>query len=337
MKKTTRNILIISACCMGAGALISAAGIAAGGWFGFQISRDGIHSASSQSEPYTLEKTKLDDFSSIKLNIQSQADIEFLSSEDEFCYLEYTLSGDNAKPVWGISDGTLSFEQSSSFDTGFVFGGFSLSSDPSSPIIRLYIPEGKEFSDITIYNSYGNVKIDTLLSDTLTLDLDSGDLDMKNLSAGTADVSLDFGDLDMAGCRFTELNVETDSGNIEAEDTTADTIVLINSFGDSTLKNTIVRSADLTAESGSLYLEASGLESLTGTNEFGDTTFVLPDGPDSYSYDLRTEFGEISFSGDMPGRLISDDIGEMSYINSESGNKKIEFTAESGDIEILGK
>ena len=47
MKKATRNILIISACCMGAGVLAAAAGLAAGGWFGIQITRDGIRSASS--------------------------------------------------------------------------------------------------------------------------------------------------------------------------------------------------------------------------------------------------------------------------------------------------
>ncbi len=92
MKKATRNILIISACCMGAGVLAAAAGLAAGGWFGIQITRDGIRSASSDNEPYILKKTKLDNFSEIKIDIGSEADIELPPVRRQFL-LPGILSG----------------------------------------------------------------------------------------------------------------------------------------------------------------------------------------------------------------------------------------------------
>lgn len=333
MKKTTRNILIVSACFMGTGILAAAAGIAAGGWFGIQITRDGIHSSSSEREPYKLEKTKLDDFSSIKIDIGSEADIKFVPSDDEYCYLEYTLNGNEAEPRWDVTDDTFTLKQNGVIATGFFLVGsdFSWRSDP---VIRLYIPRDTAFSDIDIYNDYGNVSIGGLSADTLTLNLDSGDLDMENLSAVAADIYLDYGNLTMKSCRFTDTRVETDSGSIVAEDTVTDTLSLTNSYGDSTLKNTTVRSAELTVESGDLYMETSGLETLTGTNEYGDTTLVLGDDIKSYSFDLLTEYGEISFSGDVPDRLISRDGSEMSYTADAKGDKKIQFTAESGDIEI---
>lgn len=317
MKKTTKTILIVSACFMGAGILAAAAGVAAGGWFGLQITRDGIRSSSSSSEPYRLEKTKLDKFTSIKIDIGSEADIEFVPSDDGQCYLEYTLNGNDAEPVWNITNSTFTLKQNGVMATGLFFAGSDFSEN-SAPVIRLYIPDGASFSDIDINNDYGNIDLNSLSADTLTL-------------------NLDYGDLDMNGCHFTDAEIKTDSGSIEAEDTAADTLLLTNNYGDSTLKNTTLRSADLTVESGDLYLEADGLETLTGMNEYGDTTFVLGDAVENYTFDLLTEYGEISFSGDVPGRLISQDGSEMSYTSEAEGNKKIAFTAESGDIKIQTK
>lgn len=48
MKKTTKIILISSLCFMGTGALLTGAGMAAGGWPGFVITHDGIHSYSTR-------------------------------------------------------------------------------------------------------------------------------------------------------------------------------------------------------------------------------------------------------------------------------------------------
>ena len=238
--------------------------------------------------------------------------------------------------MWDVRNHTFTLNQKGVMSTGFFVTGSDFSK-LSGPVIRLYIPEGAAFSDIEIYNDYGDVSISGFSSDTLTLNLDSGDLNMNTISAGTADIYLDYGDLDMNGCTFTDSEIETDSGEIEAEDTVTDTLLLSNNYGDTALKNTTVRSADLTVESGSLYMEAQGLETLTGVNEYGDTTFVLKDDITNYSFDLVTEYGEISFSGDVPGRLLSHDGSEMSYTADAEGNKKIAFTAESGDIEIQTK
>ena len=354
MKKTTRNILIISACCMGAGLLSAAAGIAAGGWFGIQITRDGIRSASSENEPYILKKTKLDNFSNINVDIGSEADIEFLPSEDNSCYLEYSLDGNGAEPVWNVSGDTLTVSQKGVISSG-IFLDMGFQSRLSDPVIRLYLPEGAAYSDIDISSDFGSMDISGFSADTLTLNLEYGDLDMKDISSATADIYLDFGNLDMEnitvdtseiyldygdlgikGCSFTDTEITAASGTIETQDTSIDTLILTDNYGDVSLQSMTVRSADLTIESGSLYFAANGLETLTGVNEFGDTIFILSDAAD-YSFDLVTEFGDITFSGDIPGRLNSRDAGEMTFISDGKADKKIEFTAESGDIQIHEK
>ena len=50
-----------------------------------------------------------------------------------------------------------------------------------------------------------------------------------------------------------------------------------------------------------------------------------------------TEFGEITLSDDIPGRLSSPATGEMSFTSDGGREKTIEFTAESGDIQVHEK
>ena len=67
MKRRTKRILIFSLSCMAAGALLTGAGWLAGGYPGFAYTRDGIVSASASAEPYTMEKTALDDLTSVEI------------------------------------------------------------------------------------------------------------------------------------------------------------------------------------------------------------------------------------------------------------------------------
>lgn len=63
---------------------------------------------------------------------------------------------------------------------------------------------------------------------------------------------------------------------------------------------------------------------------------MLSDAQD-YAYDLVTEFGKITLSDDIPGRLSSPGTGEMTFTSDGSREKTIEFTAESGDIQVHEK
>ena len=314
MKKSTKTILIVSVCFMGAGILLAGAGIASGGWPGFRLTREAIRSASSDSEPYVLEKTKLDSFSNINIELESEADIKILPSEDASCYLEYTLDGNYDKPVWTVANDTLQICQQDSGINGIHFFSPRASFELSTPQIRLYLPTELALADVNIYDSYGDLDITDISSDTMTLHLDYGDIKISGSTSAKAEITTEYGD-------------------IEFEDSTLESLDLTNEYGDCTLKNMTVKSAALTAEAGDLYLEAKNLETLSGLNEYGDTTFVLLDDIDTYSLDLTTEYGEISLPDETSGKLVSD-YSEMSCTSNVPGNKKIEFTAESGNITI---
>lgn len=317
MKPLTKKILILSTCLMGAGVLLTCAGIAAGGWPGFKITRNGLRSSATQRQPYILEKTQIGSFSSLDINIGSEADIILEPSDDDHFYLEYTLDGDYNEPSCKISNGTLHFTHG---DTGAVvngvyFFGPGTDSENITPEIRLYIPEGLKLSDLTVYNDYGNLSI-------------------QQIKAEHADINLDYGDMDLTDSTFASADIDISAGDFEADASSVDELSFINEYGDSEFNSMTVKTADLTIECGDLLLEAAGFETLTGVNEYGDTSLLLHGPLNEYTLNLSTEYGVITIPDNAPGKLDATDIAEMSYTSQADGNKMIEFTAESGDIEM---
>ena len=321
MKQRTKRILIFSLSCMAAGALLTGAGWLAGGYPGFVYTRDGIVSASSSAEPYTMEKTALDDLTSVEINIDSLADVHIQQSDDDHFYLEYVLSSAYGKPQYEVTSGKLTFSQGDGnaggavlFGSGLTFGS-GMGIKEVSPCVRLYVPSGKELSDLSVYS-------------------DSGDLEIQGLHAGQASFTASFGDLTLKQCTFGSLETRTGSGSIEALEIKADALISENDFGSTTFRSTAVSSAEITASSGDILLDAEGLQTLNGSNDFGDTLIVLSDPLSSYSCGLTAEFGDIILPDSASGSYVSDGFGEGTYASEGSDGREITFEASSGDIEL---
>ncbi len=314
MKPLTKKIMIISSSLMAAGLLLTGAGLAAGGGPGIALTPSGVQSTSDSAEPFRLDKTKLDSFTKAELRIGSEADIVILPSEDENFYLEYTLDGNYKEPDWDVREGTFTFSQEGRSSGGIFFFGSDTSSRITWPEIRLYLPEGTQLSFLDIYNDYG-------------------DLEMDGVSADSFSVYMDYGDVELSECSFSKADIELDAGDLDASSSSIDNLALTNNYGYSSLTDMKVVSADLTIDSGDLYFDAEGLETLTGTNDYGDSEIVLHDEPDTYSFDLTTDYGEIQLPSDIEGRMDSDYM-EMHFVQNAEGKKAVEFTADYGNIKI---
>ena len=324
MKRRTKRILIFSLSCMAAGALLTGAGRLAGGYPGFAYTRDGIVSASSSAEPYTMEKTALEDLTSVEIDIDTLADVRILPSDDGHFYLEYVLDSAYGTPHYELTSGKHTLSQGEgNAGSAFFFGsglnlGFGAGITETSPCVRLYVPSDKELSYITVYS-------------------DSGDLEVRGLHAGQASFTASFGDLTLEQCTFASLETTTDSGDIEASDIKTDTLVSENDFGDTSFRNAAIVSAEATASSGDILLEAEGLQTLNGSNDFGDTQIILSEPLSSYTCDLAADFGDIILPDSASGIYVTDGSSEGTYASEGSDGRQITFKASSGDIELEEK
>ena len=90
--------------------------------------------------------------------------------------------------------------------------------------------------------------------------------------------------------------------------------------------------ASLEAENGSVTVFAGTQGTLDVKNSYGDTNIYEMQKADAYGYDLRTEYGEIHFSG---YEMMENENGDAAeYRKQAPGSAVIRVSAENGDIKI---
>ncbi|MCI8291957.1 MAG: DUF4097 domain-containing protein [Hespellia sp.] len=316
MKTTTKHIFMISGILMAAGIVLTLIGISFGGWPGVSISRYGISSSSAQHEPFTLEKTEIDAFSNLEIQMDTYADIQILPSEDEHFYLEYLLASHAEKPDYYVTDDSFVFRQHSISYASLSLG--SIHSDPINAYLALYIP------------------VDCNL-DQLKIDVESCDLQIENIQAKSTEIHDNYGDIETKDSKLGTFDISLESGDFTARNMTTEQFSMKSEYGTVVFQDfSCDKQASFRMESGDLSLDATKLGSLSCKSEYGNILLQLPEDPITYSYDLTTEYGSIHLPFNAPIGYYSDDEDEVVYrTNTETGKEyRISIQTESGDIRI---
>lgn len=219
--------------------------------------------------------------------------------------------------------------------------------------------------ELQIRAEYGDVELNGVGSKNATLTLDSGKLNVTSFSDGDFTAKNEYGNTVLKDVTAGQLNITANSGNLEVDEVTADNIIVYNEYGNVLLQKAQADGMDLKANSGSISLEDVETNDVVVKAEYGDVkgynikmnslSGILNSGNckmkdltvnkvdlkaeygsveldlmtklADYSYDLETEYGEIS--------LGKKQMGER-YESLEEGEKKIVVFCESGNIEIGG-
>lgn len=87
---------------------------------------------------------------------------------------------------------------------------------PKGVSVILYIPEGFVFDEVTMETGAGQVKIDTLSADVLSLSLGAGEVEIQNLTANArADIEGGAGEMTIGGGLLHNLNLDMGVGELE--------------------------------------------------------------------------------------------------------------------------
>lgn len=316
MNKRSKKIVIVSASLMACGVILGGAGFAMGGYPGVQISRHGIFSTSTKSEPCELAKTKLDSFSKVKISVDSYADIQILPSDDNSFYLEYLLDRSYGEPEYQVKDDILTVHHNNQ-GVGFINLTFETFDTLPDTHIQLYVPEGKVLDYLDIYN-------------------DSGDVMISDVHVKDSKISIDYGDLTLNNSDLDSLDLHLDSGDFITDDTEISILNLQNEYGDNTLNN--YKGSYITADldSCSLMIDAVELDSLECDIEYGDVNLALPGKLDTYTFDISTEYGDILLPKSAPRGYFTNrnDDSEVYYQTDGDGKHMIQVKADSGDVSV---
>lgn len=317
MKKITKNILIISSCCIVGGAILAGIGFVLGGSPGMVYANGKITSPSQKAKPYTLAKTKLDSFENAEFNIRDCSDIQIEPSNDDNFYLEYQVDGHYSKPDYRVSGKTFTCTQGASNHRSFnvmMIGGFS---DEIDSYMILYVPEKATLKSLKLYSDTGDVSID-------------------KLHAGETSFEGDCSDLSLSDSTFQTLSLTSDTGDLSVKNVTASALSLNVDYGDIDIKNLSCDTAAATLDTCDLTLDATKLTDFQCKNSYGDIELRLPGDPSSYSYDIAVDYGEISLPNvPMTGTFQSDDDDDSNAFKSTgTGKGTIKIYNDSGDISV---
>lgn len=341
-------ILVIAIC---SGVLCSGIIIASGIQKGSSASaRTGSHEREKYPNPHILEKTRLDSFSQASIHLD-QANVSILPADD--FYLEYRLDGTCQEPDYEVSGQTFYFQEGSTqhpYTISFHLFGNPVNQEPF--YLNLYVPADQYF-------------------ELLTMDVESGNVKLKQINAREADLTLAYGDLDLDTFTGTTLNLTSESGNISSETITCEDLTVSAAYGnftgdtvsvsgnsnfdlesgdlnisslttgdfkaDSTygncsLEHITAKALSCSLDSGNLTLKNAVLEHGEINAEYGDVTIELADQASDYSYDLKAEYGTVTID---EKNIREDEDGTVVYLSKDGKKEKsIQIWCSSGNVDI---
>lgn len=144
---------------------------------------------------------------------------------------DYSIAYEATKtlvPKWEVKNSTLTIRQATKHKKTW-------GTQNQNCKITITIPQDATLSTINLDSSVGDIRLDSIIADSLTTDTSVGDTEIKNCNIASIETDGDVGDIDITNCSFTDLDSDNSVGNINvssAKDLSDYDIDLDTSIGD---------------------------------------------------------------------------------------------------------
>ncbi len=355
MRKINKFILIcLLLIAIGIGLLIM--GFHLGGQiYGFYLNQHGFHifAPSLQQEnanTYIEENIELEAFDNI------EADMEFceiyLVAGDHYG-ISYHLNSQTALN-YKVTNGTLKVSESykSSSDNTmnvqwFSVGSMNNSLNSEEEYIEICVPQDAILKEINLLNDYGDIYFHALTAEDVSVESNYSKIGLESLTFSSLEIETQSGELQLADTTCNSLSVTSEYGNmqlsdiniketanfscsngcLELDNTHFHSWILNTEYGDINGNTVSCDTASITTENSTCKLKEFTVNSIEAASEYGDITLQLTAPADTYNYNLRTEYGEITLDdldvSNQTSFTTSSDSSNLIQINTKSGNIKI--------------
>lgn len=289
---------------------------------------DGTATWEDRKPDLILEKTKLEDITSIEVELN---DIHFFiePSEDENYYISYQVkSRKKQTPIqYKIESKVLTIKENkksfSFISIGIDIGGFFTGNlkkekeeDYQEKVI-IYVPKQEKLKDcqVTLHDS---------------------DIRIKEFCCENAKIELAYGNLFLENASFLESSMTLGDGKMEIENTDLHDTNIIISYGDLKIKNDTIENGNILLKDGTMdssnvkFLKQNTIKSQYGDIKLGIEKEIL----NTMNLKLKTNYGKIEVPKDLSGSKESnEDNDTQSYEKTiENTENELQIIAEDGDI-----
>ena len=278
-------------------------------------------------------------------NIEIFADfsnIEFIESDKygiDICYF-------NKEVAWNLDDGNLSI--SSKSKNKFHFFNIDLSFQNPKEYIKVFLPAGVQLGtvsvetgdgdirignfsadDVQIKNSFGKLDIFLITCHTLQIELADGAFTGEHVSVqGDMEYKNDFGISKFKTIQAKHVTIQCSDGDITLNDCKVESIDIRNGFGSIVANNLISLQTTIHAEDGNISVSGEFLGQTVIHNNFGNTEFTTSKPKEDYTYNISTEFGNVTVDNDKSRSSMYSHNGASENslcITNSDGNITVNF------------
>lgn len=216
--------------------------------------------------------------------------VEFVQSENEDYYIEYSVDDDYAVPQVTYENNTLKIKQE---ERGFFInidfqGWFS----GQEKYVKIYVPKDAKLDDVDISTSNGRIEV-------------KQQMELGTLKVDTSNGSVSVADVTCTG----KVEVKTSNGSVKCDGTFYEEVVIKTSNGSVTLEGVYESGVDVKTSNGKIDAEIDG-------------------DIDDYDIDIDTSNGSVIVNGGKEGDDYERDVDADKKIKLKSSNGSIELDME---------
>ncbi len=219
MKTLVKVALITAGITLSAGIAMTAVGMVINHGKPVYVYYDHGFKVENEMTIVEMEKTTMDDFSSVDIDI-NLGKVKFIESEDDTFAVEYKLQKRGEDPTCEVKDGKLTVKNGEKNHFFFNFG-IDFSDSGKDLFLYVYYPHGTSFEDISLDTSAGSVEIEQGFDcENFILDASAGSVKVKNVN-GNFDVDMSAGSITCENCNIGKCKFDMSAGSVKLQDCTS--------------------------------------------------------------------------------------------------------------------
>lgn len=170
------------------------------------------------------------DFININIDVEV-SDVTIEPGDSYQVYYEYHSSnGKTVAPEVKVEGNTLKITQN-------IKPKVSVGINNKDCKIVITVPEKAELKDLILSTDVGDIELNALTTDTITIKSDVGEVSYDNINTHSTKITSDVGDITIKNSTIESIDTSSGVGEISINDTITDDVKAESGVGDITLKN----------------------------------------------------------------------------------------------------
>ena len=307
MNKALKTISIIAVIVLAVGIGLSILGFVLGGANSIYLEKGKFRVINSMDEDEMdiIDET-YSNVKNVKIDIDTFSKVVFKEGDS------FSVKGRNLRVMGGIEaiqqGETLSIQNKNKGQIFLIdFGFFNRIGIKNNEDLEITYPANTTLNHVEVNIDLGDMEVIGLNAKKIDMELDMGNLNIKESKADSISLDLNLGDCELRDTEFRDADISIDTGNLKAFNFVSDGLEIVNSLGDVNIEGILNGKSEFDMDAGNIKLDLDQYE-------------------DDTSLSIESDLGTTVINGQKSGGSVENKIA--------GAKNSIKIVSDLGDIRI---